>query len=47
VGKDIFWLLLMTSLDIHRKFLFGKNLMLLIQLNICSRRFKFSEIARL
>jgi len=43
VGKGIFWLLLMTSPDILGLFLFGKNLMLLIQLNIYSRRFRFEE----
>jgi hypothetical protein len=43
-GKRYIWLLLMTSLDIHGLFLFGKNLMPLIQLNICSRRFRLSKI---
>jgi len=38
---------LMTSLDILGLFLFGKNLMLLIQLSTYSRRFRLSKIARL
>jgi hypothetical protein len=37
----------MISLDILGLFLFGKNLMLLMQLSIYSRRFRQSKIARL
>jgi len=37
----------MISLDIHGLFLFGKNLMLLIQLSIYSRRFRLSKTVRI
>jgi hypothetical protein len=33
----------MISLDIHGLFLFGKNMMLLMQLNMYSRRFRLSK----